>query len=391
MDIIQNINIADICDILIVAIFIYVGLTWFKRTRTILIVVGIVILGVVYAFARFFNLFLTTAILQGFFAVLLIAIIVMFQEELRRFFERVALWGLGRRSQPIPMALALTFARTAIDLSRERVGAIIVLTGRDPLERHVEGGHILDGKPSESLLRSIFDPHSPGHDGALIVREGKVVKFAAHLPLSRDLKKLSNVGTRHAAALGLAERCDALCIVISEERGTVSIARDGKLDVLSDPSSQLEPIIENFWKEKFPLRHKRKLARIIAVNKREKIAALLLSLGLWLAFAQGEGMMQRDFVIPLEYSNLAPQLVVERAMPRRLTVTISGEERAFKLLDPTILKATLDLEHTQTGKKVVPIHKEDVVRVPRGLTLESVHPSEVELLIEEIKLEKEKK
>ncbi len=377
---IQNIDIADIVDIAIVAMLIYAGLVWFKKTRAFLVLVGIVILGVVFALARFFNLYLTTAILQGFFAVLLIAIIVMFQEELRRFFERVALWGLGRHAPPAAIPLALALARTAVDLSRERVGALIVIEGNDPTDRHIEGGSLLNGIPSEPLLRSIFDPHSPGHDGAVIIRSGKIVRFASHLPLSKDPKRIASFGTRHAAALGLAERCDAICIVVSEERGTISIGRDGDLYVLDDPS-KLEPAIEEFLKEKFPIRQKKFIVRMLTVNQREKIAAILLAAGLWAVFAQGQGVMQRDYMVPIEYGNLPLQLVVDRATPKRLSVTLSGDERAFRLLNQDSIKATIDLEGAKPGRQMVEIQKTDIAHIPRGITVESVHPQAVDLTL----------
>ena len=199
-------DVADVIDIAIVAMLFYAGLVWFKKTRAFLVVVGIVILGVVYALGRFFNLFLTTAILQSFFTVFLVAVIVIFQEELRHFFERVALWGLGHRPKPEAPRLVEVLVRTAGDLARARVGALIVIAGRDPLERHIEGGTELGGIPSEPLLKSIFDTHTPGHDGAAIIQGGDVTRFAVYLPLSKDLDKIAGRGTRHTAALGLAER-----------------------------------------------------------------------------------------------------------------------------------------------------------------------------------------
>ena len=107
---------------------------------------------------------------------------------------------------------------------------MIVLQGNDPLERHINGGTNLDGIVSEPLLESLFDPHSIGHDGAVIIDGNRVTKFGCHLPLSMNTSKYENIGLRHTAALGLAERSDAICIVVSEERGTISLAYHGKSD-----------------------------------------------------------------------------------------------------------------------------------------------------------------
>ncbi len=380
MEIFQRIDIADIIDVTMVALLLYAGLVWFKRTRAFLILIGIVILGVVYAAARFFNLFLTTAIMQGFFAVLLIAMIVIFQEELRQFFERVALWGLGRREERSSSEVVDVLARTSIDLARKRCGALIVIAGRDPLDRQVSGGQPLDGLPTEVLLQSVFDPHSPGHDGAVVVRGGRIVRFAGYLPLSKDLKKTAGYGTRHAAAVGLSERCDALCIVVSEERGSISVVRDGELNALNDPS-ELAPELYAFMREKFPPPEKHRFLDFLRVNKGEKLAAVLLAMGLWIVFSQGFGVMQRDFTIPIEFANVPEGLIVERSSPRRLIVTISGDERAFKLLSEEELKASIDLEDGTPGRQAVRVHRDDIVDVPRALSVEAIRPAEVDLIL----------
>src|SRR5262249_56151173 len=115
------------------------------------------------------------------------------------------------------------------------LGALFVLPRPEPIEGHVGGAIPLGGRISEPLLLSIFDASSPGHDGAVILRGSQLERFAVHLPLSVNRAALGAGGTRHAAALGLSERCDATCIVVSEERGTVSVARDGAIRLLARP------------------------------------------------------------------------------------------------------------------------------------------------------------
>ena len=373
-------DVADVIDIAIVAVLFYAGLVWFKKTRAFLVVVGIVILGVVYALGRFFNLFLTTAILQSFFTVFLVAVIVIFQEELRHFFERVARWGLGHRPKPEAPRLVEVLVRTAGDLARARVGALIVIAGRDPLERHIEGGTELGGIPSEPLLKSIFDTHSPGHDGAAIIQGGEVTRFAVYLPLSKDLDKITGRGTRHTAALGLAERCDALAIVVSEERGQVSVARDGELRPLADVA-ELTPILFGYLREKFPRRQGRRLTRLVTHNLREKIIAVVLALGLWGISASTAGVVQRDFLVPVEYSNMPVELAIERVFPRELTVTLAGDERAFRLFSPEDLKATVDLSLAREGRQRVSIQEGAISRIPRNFRIDGIRPAEIDITL----------
>lgn len=380
MSIIKWIDFSDVIDVIIVAMLVYAGLIWFKRTKAFLVVVGIVILGVVYAGARYLDLFLTTAILQGFFAVLLIAVIVIFQEELRHFFERVALWGLGRHKAEEPTPLVSVLVRTAFDLARAKVGALLVLVGQDPIERHVEGGTQLEGRPSEALLKSIFDRSSPGHDGAVVIENGVVMRFASYLPLSKDIDKLSGVGTRHAAALGLSERSDAMCLVVSEERGSVTIAHEGMFIPVKD-AQVLKEQLDNFLKEKFPPHEGHKAVNLARRNLREKLIAIFLSMGLWLVFAYGVGVVQRDIVVPIEYSNVPEGDSVEHASPRELTLTLSGDERAFKLFNREEVKATLDLKSIKEGKQRLASTEVEVSGLPRNISVDNIRPAAIDLSI----------
>ena len=131
--------------------------------------------------ARYLDLQMTAWVFQGFFAIFLIMIVVIFQEELRQFFERIAVWSLARKRVPaLGSNTSDILVRTLADLAKEHVGALIVIRGNDPLERHITGGIPLDGKLSGPLVKSIFDPHSPGHDGAVLVEQDCITRFAAH-------------------------------------------------------------------------------------------------------------------------------------------------------------------------------------------------------------------
>src|SRR6476620_575145 len=204
-----NIGIADIADVFVVAVLLYTVTAWLKQTRAAFIIRGIFILAAVYIIARYFDLQLTAWLFQGFFAIFLIIIVVIFQEELRQIFERIAVWSLTTKAaRPLRSDAVDILVSTLADLAKEKIGALVVVEGRDPIDRHIMGGIELGGKISEPLLKSIFDPHSPGHDGSAIIENERISRFAAHLPLSNDFQQLVNVGTRHSAALGLAELSD---------------------------------------------------------------------------------------------------------------------------------------------------------------------------------------
>ncbi len=280
----KTVGVADILDIGLVAVLIYALLIWFKRTKTAFVAMGLLMLAVVYTVARIMGMYMTVWIFQGFFAVLIIAIVVIFQEELRHIFERIAVWSLQGRSQEhsTPREVEM-LVRSVSDFARDRIGALIVLHGRDPLDRHVEGGWDLNGELSEALLESIFDSHSLGHDGAVLIENGRVSKFGCQLPLSKEFGKLTHLGTRHSAALGLSERTDILAIVVSEEKGTISIARDGELSNV-DSLGQLQALIEGFYEERAPKPARQTLKGFFAHNLKEKGIALVVSILMWLFF-----------------------------------------------------------------------------------------------------------
>ncbi|OGR88134.1 MAG: hypothetical protein A3A86_03440, partial [Elusimicrobia bacterium RIFCSPLOWO2_01_FULL_60_11] len=284
-DILREIGPSGLLDILFMSILIYLGLVLLKRTKAAFVLRGIFIVGIVYALARQFNLELTASVFRDFFAVILIAIIVIFQEELKHFFERIAAWSVlrdFRRKRVLHMARKESeiLTRSLRDMAEERIGALIVLTGKDPIHRHLDGGTDLNGELSEEILKSIFDPHSMGHDGAVVIEQGHILQFSCHLPLSKDFKKLGKGGTRHAAALGMAELTDALTLIVSEERGTISAARNGDIEVIGDPE-QLTLLIEQFLRETSPGPEARPWHDLMLKNFTEKVLAVAVTFALW--------------------------------------------------------------------------------------------------------------
>jgi len=285
MNLLHRVRVADVLDMALVAALVYALLVWFKRTKTAFVAMGLLLLAVVYSFAYITGMYMTVAIFRGFFAVLIIAIIVIFQEELRSVFERIAVWSLrggGVEAEPSVQEV-VTVVRSLGDLAHDRIGALLVLRGHDPLDRHIEGGWDLHGELSEALIKSIFDSHSLGHDGAIVIENDRVTRFGCRLPLSKDFTKTTNLGTRHMAALGLAERTDALCVIVSEERGTISIAHNSQLKVVGT-LEELETAVEAFLARLMPGTPKGIIPRFLHHNAREKALALGISALLRLFF-----------------------------------------------------------------------------------------------------------
>ena len=380
---------SSLLDIVVVTLVIYAFLVAVKRTRRSgLIFTGVVIVGVVYVAAEKLKLILTVALLQGFFAVFLIALVVIFQEDLRYFFERVGLWWVERRlprykrtTAGLPRHEVDTLARTLGDLARARIGALVVIRGKDAIARHLEGGEDVEGRLSEPLLKSIFDPHSIGHDGAVIIDGHLIDKLGCHLPLSKNLDKLPRSGTRHAAALGLSERSDALCLVVSEERGTISMARRGNIQAVLTPADLVE-VLASFYAEIAPRAGPTPFKDFFYKNYREKVASLALAVALWAVVTQRSQVLQRTFDIPVSYGLVPSTLAVAKIDPKAVRVTFAGQRKAFGLGGVQNAKLVLDLSGVRKGMNSVVIESRDLI-FPRDLTLEDIEPRHVNISVVE--------
>ncbi|MFA5098957.1 MAG: diadenylate cyclase [Candidatus Paceibacterota bacterium] len=283
LNIFNNISFGakDALDIIIVSALVYLTVIVLQKTKSAPIIAGIIVLFIIYSLSVFFDLKLTEKIFHSIFGFLLVITAIIFQKELRRFFEIVGIVGLRRKQIPLYEDIEKTIINTVEIFIRKKIGALIVFPGLESIDRHLEGGYYLGGRISEPLLLSIFDPSSPGHDGAVIIEEDKIKKFAAHLPLAENVRAVRNFGTRHRAALGLSEVSDALIIVVSEEKGIVSFCRDKSFKTLEN-AQELRSIINDFFEEKFP---KNKLAtskKWLKKNTPPIILSIASALTIWL-------------------------------------------------------------------------------------------------------------
>jgi len=378
----RDIRPTDVVDILLVTALVYTATVWIRRTQAALVAAGILILGAVYVAARALGLQLLAWIFQGFFAIFLIIIVVVFQEELRQIFERIAVWSLGRRRRAATPAAdpADVLVQCLSDFARDRIGALVVLPGRQPINRHVDGGIDLNGRLSAPMLKSIFDPHSPGHDGAVIVEGDHISRFATHLPLSSDFRQLAGVGTRHSAALGLAELTDALCLVVSEERGRISAAQDGHLRTLADPH-ELVPIVRRFVDAQRPQARLRGGWRgLVREHWVEKLGSFVAVVALWYLFVPGSRPTQASFEVPVYVTNVPAGYEIEEVKPTSIEATFSGPARAFYLVDRNGFAVNVDATLARFGRRSFDL-TEGNVRRPRDLNVVDIHPTQVRVAV----------
>jgi len=231
--ILDQVNTGTILDIGITALLIYWLFSLIRGTSAVRLVIGVTVLFAVYFAARLLQLRLLTQILETSAVVGLFALVVVFQPELRRALDRIGRVGslgwLMSAEDRATEAVATAVARATAALAAESHGALIVIERETGLEQIAETGVMIHGDLSADLLRTIFSPKSPLHDGAVIVRGGRIIAAGALLPLGETTIHAERFGTRHRAALGTTEQTDAIVIVVSEENGQVSLVQRARI------------------------------------------------------------------------------------------------------------------------------------------------------------------
>lgn len=241
----SSITIISVIDIIIVAVVLYKAMMIIKGTRAVQLIKGLVVLLVASLVSNGFGLKTVAWILAQLQTVLVVALPVVFQPELRRALERL---GRGKFfARPMSMLnqealenLLNEIIRAVKILSKNNLGALIIIEKETGINDFIETGIKIDGLVSAELLINIFIPKSPLHDGAVIIRGDRVIAASCFLPLSENPNLSKELGTRHRAGLGLTEQSDAIVIIVSEETGVISIAEEGRLTRYLDESTLRE-------------------------------------------------------------------------------------------------------------------------------------------------------
>ncbi len=375
----SQLRVADVMDIGIVSVLLYVAISWLKERASRSLALSIIALLALFLLARWLEMYLTTMIFQiGFLGVVLV-LVVVFQQDIRHGFERLAAsFWLRRTGVPEPTQQLVDTIAEAIDyLAKHHIGALFVFPGEEPIDRHVQGGVRVDAEISLPLLLSIFHPQTPGHDGAVLIDNQRISHLGLHLPLSANPRLVRGGGTRHAAALGLAECCDALIVAVSEERGTITFARDRNLMVVGELelAEQMRRHLEAH--SAFDKRAARPWFKRLAT----KGVSFMLAIMLWFMFAYHTETLQRTLVVPIEYRNLPDGWGVSEPKATLAEITLAGSEQAFSMLDASKVRVSLEVAHVQLGASVQLQTEPNLRNVPSELRVNQVIPRVVEVSV----------
>ncbi len=257
---IVDIHFMDVLDILLVGLLVYYVYKLIRGTAAISIFVGIIMLYIAWAVVNALNMSLLSAIMGQVLGVGVIAIIVLFQQEIRKFLlrlgnsymlknGRIKIFGnlFGNRGLSIEMESLDEITQACRKMSETKTGALIVLAHTSSMEFVIETGDIIDAKINRRLIGNIFFKNSPLHDGAMVIANGRIVAVRCTLPITENPNIPAQYGMRHRAATGLSEETDAAVIVVSEETGNISFVKDGQIKTMGS-ITELRLAIENSYK-----------------------------------------------------------------------------------------------------------------------------------------------
>ncbi len=322
------------------------------------------------------GLIITSWVMQGITALAAIIVIIVFRNEIRSAFQARnmadILWRLPQKTLETPMD---ALVEGVFDLSRARIGAIIVLPGTQDLGGIAYGGIDWEGRLSREMVKSIFWPGNPVHDGAAVIGGDRVERVATILPLSIRADLPSHYGTRHRAALGLAEQTDAAVIVVSEERGGVTVAKRDVLKPIATPE-QLRAVLD---------RHTG-VARRKASGRREEriqvaataLACLLLVSTIWFSFSTGDAEALATVRVPVEYVNRSQAMEILHTSDSTVEVQMSGPKTLVQAVNPEQVKVRFDLSDATIGTNILSLGQNNV-EMPPGIVLKQIVPETIRL------------
>jgi len=364
----------DIFDILLNSYILFRLYVLFRGTKIIRMLVAICILWILERMAMSIGLIVTSWAIQGIIAAAALIIIIVFRNEIGSVFRvsnfQSFFWGIPRRQVQPPIEI---ITESVYELARHKLGALIVLPLKKGLEDVVHGGVLWQGRLSREMLLSIFWHGTPVHDGAIVIQGDQVVEVSTILPLSKNKDLPSHFGTRHRAAAGLTEQTDALVLVVSEERGEVTLFKDKSIINIKD-SIELNRVLRQYT-DTVPATNGAKKLTV------ELFFAAMICLagvtGIWFSFARGVETLA-TLEVPVEFVHRNPKMEIFSASASSVKLQISGSGSLIRNVRPDQVKVKLDLANAVAGNNQVAITRDGIV-LPPGIELKQLEPQAIEV------------
>ena len=359
----------DIADILLNSYILFRLYVLFRGTNVIRMIMAIAMLWMIERLAVSMGLIVTSWAMQGIIAVAALIIIIVFRNEIAGVLQTRNLksffWGIPQRQVRTPVDIIV---ESVYELARRKLGALIVLPLNKGLEGVVQSGVPWQGKLSREMLVSIFWHGTPVHDGAVVVQGDRVVEVAAILPLSKRSDLPTYFGTRHRAAVGLTEQTDALVIVVSEERGHVTVFKDESINHIRD-NIELEKVLREHAGE---VGEPRGLKRQTLELGLAAMICLISITTVWFSFARGlESLVNIE--VPVEFMNRDSHMEIFDVSTSSVKLQLSGSGALLKSVRADQVKVKLNLANTMPGSNHLIISR-DTIFLPPGIKLKHVDP-----------------
>jgi len=377
-EIIEVLSVArwqTVVDFLLLAVAFYVMLSWARSARALRIALGIVGLHALALLARQLDLIITSWLLDLLAILAVVLLLLVFQPELRRVFMGLdsALHGFPR-ARSASLENAREIAQACFDLAPLHVGALIVVVCQDSIGELLEGGVSLEAAVSSKLLKAIFQKESPLHDGAVIIEKDRISKANVVLPLTHRPDVPAFYGTRHRAAMGLAERCDAKVIVVSEERGQVSLMQGKAIYHLERPAQLIEAVegLNRGDRESMGIRAR----RAIFANLPLKLGALGLASLIWSMSFLAAGTTIRSVTVPIEFSNVPAGMQIADQSTDTVEVQVRGSPWVMDSVNLVNQIARFNLGNLSPGRHQLALATGNL-ELPPGVIMDHATPARI--------------
>lgn len=374
----------DLADILITSYVLFRFYVLFRGTNVLRVLFALACIWFAQRIATSAGFIVSGWISQGIVAAAALIIIVVFRNEIRAVLQtqniKAILWQLPQKKVTTPLEV---IAESAFEMSRRRIGALIVLPGKEDLEELVQHGISWQGNVSKEMLMSVFWPDNPVHDGAALIRGSRVQEVGCILPLSKRDDLPSSYGTRHRAALGLVENSDAMVIIVSEESRAVSIAQKGRITEIEN-KERLDQLLRIHTGIR--LKARSGFMNEVLEFSLAGILSVIIVTGIWFSITRGQDILG-TFDVPVEYVNRIPQLEIMDTSVTSVELRLSGSRSIIGAIRPEQLRVVVDLSQAVNGKNNVPINSDNLT-LPPGVALNDVNPHIIEVSMD-VLIEKE--
>lgn len=368
----------DAIDILINSYILFRLYILLRGTYALRVLMGFILLWFFQSFAESLGLIITSWAIQGITAVTAIIIIVVFRNEIRSVLQarnlKSIFWGFSYKTRPTPIEIIVG---CAFELAQKKIGALLVFPGREDISEMVQNGISWNGLISKEMIMSIFWHDNPVHDGAAIITGDRVAEVGAILPLTHRTDIPSSYGTRHRAALGLAEVSDALVILISEEKGMVLAAKNSEMTPISRKEN-LEHILREHVggtipSVRPPQKEKLKLSLAAALS-------LVLVTGIWYSFSRGlETLISLE--TPIDYMNRDSEMEILDTSVNTVKLNIGGSGHLIRAIRPDQAMVRIDLKNATIGTNTFSLTR-DNVSLPPGVYLKNIKPASIRVVLD---------